>query len=191
MRTRLRGVRAAFTLVELMIVVVIIGILSVLAGYGVRKYIANAKTAEARNSLGRIGGAAIIAYERESMAGNILPQSTSTAVTRALCLSAGRTVPASANAIAGAKYQSAPSDWSFDPISAGFSCLRFTIDEPQYYMYDYTAFGSAAPGDSFTATAYGDLNGDHMLSTFQITGAINSAYALNVAPAMVEILPEE
>src|SRR5260370_37732809 len=38
----------------LMIVVAIVGILAVLAIYGVRKYLANAKTAEARNSIGQI-----------------------------------------------------------------------------------------------------------------------------------------
>ena len=40
-----------FTLVELMIVVATVGVLAVLAIYGVRKYIANSKTAEARNCL--------------------------------------------------------------------------------------------------------------------------------------------
>ncbi|HEY4014714.1 MAG TPA: type II secretion system protein [Polyangiaceae bacterium] len=174
-----------------MIVVVIIGILSVLAAYGVRKYIANAKTAEARNALGRMAGSAIIAYERESMAGTILPQQTSTPITRALCRSASASVPSSQGMIAGAKYQSSPSEWSVDPIASGFACLHFTIDEPQYYMYNYTAVGSTNPGDSFTAIANGDLNGDSVLSTFTLSGKINGSYALNVAPNIAETSPEE
>jgi type IV pilus assembly protein PilA len=191
MRFGSRGARAGFTLIELMIVVAIIGILSVLAAYGVRKYIANAKTAEARNALGRMADAAIIAYEKESMAASVLPQNQSTAITRQLCHSAAAPVPASSASIAGAKYQSTPADWSTDSTGSGFTCLHFTIDEPQYYMYNYTATGSASPGDSFIAIANGDLNGDHVLSTFRLTGSINASYAINLAPNMVEISPEE
>ena len=42
----------AFTLVEIMIVVAIVGILAVLAQFGVRRYLGNAKSAEATNALG-------------------------------------------------------------------------------------------------------------------------------------------
>ena len=47
-----------------MIVVAIIGVLAALAVYGVRKYVLNAKTAEARSSLGAIGKAQIAAYNQ-------------------------------------------------------------------------------------------------------------------------------
>jgi Tfp pilus assembly protein PilE len=179
-------------LIELMIVVVIIGILSTLAAYGVRKYIANVKTSEARNALGRMANAAAIAYENESMASPVLTQGTSTVLARALCASATQSVPTAAAAIAGRKYQSTLADWNTDSAtSAGFACLHFTIDEPQYFMYTYTANGASQPGDNFTATANGDLNGDAILSTFQLSGLINSSYVVNIAPNMLEVSPEE
>ncbi|MBV9949769.1 MAG: type II secretion system protein [Myxococcales bacterium] len=192
MPVRVRGARAAFTLIELMIVVAIIGILSMLAAYGVRKYIANTKTAEARNGLGRIANAAIISYENERMAAPVLQPGSSTALLRAFCKGASKTVPPSKDFIAGRKYQSTEADWNVDAAGAsGFACLHFTVDEPQYYMYGYAVQGSAAPGDNFTAIANGDLNGDGVLSTFSLTGAINSSYAINVAPNMFEAMPDE
>jgi type IV pilus assembly protein PilA len=175
-----------------MIVVAIVGILAVLAAYGVRKYVANSKTAEARNSLGRMANAAAIAYERELMASSTLPQSASAGFSRTLCPGASATVPSSATKIAGAKYQSSPGDWNADNATgSGFACLHFTIDEPQYYMYNYTTSGTSQIGDSFTATANGDLNGDSVLSTFQLTGQIGSGFVINLAPNMVEFSAEE
>ena len=69
-----------------MIVVAIIGVLAALAIYGVRKYIANAKTAEARMSLGRIAKDASAAYNREAMSATVLTLGGVAGLSNALCL---------------------------------------------------------------------------------------------------------
>ncbi len=70
MRRMLGMTRAGFTLIELMIVVAIIGVLAVLAVFGVRRYIANAKAAEARNTVARIAQSTLASYEFEWVLAN-------------------------------------------------------------------------------------------------------------------------
>jgi len=198
MRPHLKNHRG-FTLVELMIVVAIVGVLASLAIYGVRGYVAHAKTTEARNSLGEISKDAATAFEKETMASSVLAAKVSTGVTRALCASASQTVPAAATSIKGTKYQANQAvlkDWNVDATAnKGFACLKFGISAPQYYLYNYTSDGNAAAsppvvGTQFTATANGDLNGNGILSTFTVLGAVAGAN-LYISPSIQEQSPDE
>src|SRR5438552_5203640 len=185
-----RRSRRAFTLIELMIVVAIIGVLSALAIYGVRKYIFNAKTAEVRNAVGQMSKDAKASYERDSTAPAIMAAGTSAGVANNLCMSASLSVPSAKESIAGQKYQSAPSEWSVDVVTPnkGFSCLRFAISDPQYYMYDYA--GTAGTAGTFVAMGMGDLNGDGVTSTFSLRGEVTGGVVF-VAPNFSELRPDE
>ena len=182
-----RKSKHGFTLVELMIVVAIVGVLAVLAVYGVRKYIANAKTAEAKNSLGQIGKDAVTAFEGEKMLSSVLTTATSTGVLRDVCLSASAKIPAAPPSAA--KYQSNKADWSNATdvsVNKGFPCLRFEMTAPQYYSYGYSATTLA----TFEATAEGNLNGDGITSLFSQAGAVVENRLL-ISPSIAEVSPEE
>ena len=131
--------------------VALLGILAVLAVFGVRKYISSAKTAEAMNTIGHVGKISVEAHEARE--GTYCPSATSP-------------VPADTRMIRGRKYQSDDKDWFRDKsANAGFSCLKFEMTQPQYYQYDYRS-----TGHTFETTARGDLNGDGKLSLFTLRG---------------------
>ena len=113
---------------------VMIGIFSALAIYGVRKYIANAKRAEAMNVLGQWSKGMVACAEKDG-----LPL-TSPAV------------PASLASVSGKKYQSAAGEWS-DPA---FVCAGFLMNDPQYFQYQWL---QASPAEG-NLVALGDFDGD-------------------------------
>ena len=178
-----------FTLVELMIVVAIVGVLAALAIYGVRKYINNAKTAEARNSLGQLGKDASAAYDREGMPGSVLGLGNVAAASNQLCQST-TPVPGNPNQVAGQKYQSDPTEWT----TSAWNCLKFSMKDPQYYQYQYYSDeNGSGNGTLFHAYAFGDLNGDSVLSTFRLSGQIqgDQKKELTIAPNIEETNPNE
>lgn len=153
------------------------GVLAVLAISGVRKYIANAKMAEARNVVTEIGRDAVTAYEAGAP--------------RRLCPSASRSVPDSVLKVSGKKYQSSPSEWEVDKATnAGFACLKFSMTSPHYYSYTYRAHGASAPGDGFEAIANGDLAGNGVISHVKLTGQIGADGNLALAPRLIEETPD-
>jgi len=199
MRTIRRQLKRGFTLIELMIVVAIIGILAVLAIYGVSRYLKSAKTAEATNNIGAIEKNATEALTREKMSGSYVAPGTSTSFGYGFCASEATTIPAAVPA--GAKYTSGAGDWSKGKgagsagVDIGFYCLKFSVDQPQYYAYGYTATGTGtAVGDKIRIDAFGNLDGNTTTSDFQLDGQIASqsgATSLVWAPKALEINPEE
>jgi type IV pilus assembly protein PilA len=171
-------------LVVLALMIPVGGIMASLAIYGVRKYIANSKTAEARNSVGMIAKLAIAAYEKENL--------STRGPSHRLCPSASHPIPLSMASVSGKKYQSSPSEWEEDSRrDGGFHCLGFALSLPQYFRYTYRAHGVGLPGDGFEAIAEGDLNGDGVTSRFIVSGQIDAHGTLVVAPNIVETTPEE
>jgi len=161
--------------------IVLIGVMAVLAVAGTRKYVSASKSAEAANGVGMIAMDATMAYEEERIGGP----------PHVLCASAVHPVPASILQVSAKKYMSSPSEWAGDP---GFNCLKFSMDYPQYYQYDYRRTGGAtgsAVGDGFEAEAKGDLDGNGVTSSFKTTGTITSVGTLTRAPGIIRVNESE
>ena len=181
-----------FTLIELMIVVAIVSILALLAIFGVSKFMAAAKTAEATSTIGQINSLAMQAYNRENGNAQLLLKGGSSGLAHSLC---GRSspVPESPAAVMNRKYVPNPNgDYqalkpSRNDNQNGWRCLKHEMTEGQYYQYAYT--GSAGEpsevspqlgtpaglpqGANWFAEAEGDLDGDGLKSRFVTGGGIS------------------
>lgn|GEM_PF-969423 len=112
-----------------------IGVVSAMAIYGVKKYVTNAKRAEARSSLAAMAKGMAACGAR----GDLPPTSA--------------WVPSDLSAVGGKKYQSTSSDWS---SQAAFACSGFASSGPQYFRYRWLQ----ATSESGQFEAEADLNAD-------------------------------
>jgi hypothetical protein len=53
--------------------------------------------------------------------------------------------------------------------STGWTCLKFSMSEPQFYSYQHESNGALGTAAAYTATALGDLDGDSETSRFELT----------------------
>lgn len=157
-------------IVAAVLTIPVLGIVASLGIYGTRRYLAAAKTTEARSSVAAIARAAVAAYERESLVAG-----------RAVHRLCGSAIAVPAVVPPGKKYQpsSRPGeDYNSGSATEGWTCLRFSVSMPSYYQYHYHAgqgylVGSLNPGPGgFEAAAVGDLDADGDLSRFAIVGQI-------------------
>lgn len=158
LKALLRKRQEGFTLVELMIVVAIIGVLAALAIYGVSRYLKHSKTAEASRNLASMETGSKNAYQQDFDQN----QAGTGPYVHTFCMSASKQ-PAAGTPKA-AKGVGVYTD-------EGWKCLKFSINEPQFYLYTYTGdttkVGTQA---TYTAMANGDLDGNTVESTFALIG---------------------
>ena len=151
MKRSLKRLAAGFTLVELMIVVVILGILAAVAIPAFTRYVKRSKTSEATGNITKVYQGQLTYYQAA------LERGTATYVNATVL----PTAPPGA-----AKYTANVSQWAAD---ANWTAIGFSLDAAHYYQYNSPG-GTAA----FTARATGDLDGDGTIATFERTGSIVS-----------------
>jgi type IV pilus assembly protein PilA len=167
LRQKVKG----FTLIELMIVVVILGVLAAVAIPAFLKYIRRAKTSEAEEKLSGIFRSSSSYFSQEQADRD----ATAVAIPSQFPDPGGPT-PAACPVCAGeddGRCTPAESNWD----TPTWQALNFAITDPHYFSYQYLSAGTNTNA-SFTARAQADLDNDGTCSTFERSGFVNDGMSV-------------
>lgn len=164
-----RATKHGFTLIELMIVVAIIGVLAAIAIPSFTKSVRRARTSEAMIGLRKIydGSVAYFDNDHTNPQGDIVPRmfpvSENLTPQNPDCPGCAAGVPPP-----GIRANPRPTDWD----APTWRALTFGVSDPYYYVYGYRSGGTGNEA-GFEGFAFGDLDGDGVLSTFLRGGEVH------------------
>jgi len=204
--------KKGFTLVELMIVVVILGILAAIAIPLYMKFVQQSKTGEAEGNLGKIATLIEEYYAKTSTQASsaaITPGTSTGLISKfpnttrtGSCAGGGGTaartnaesVPRAAASVQRASYQPAINEWMCTVTGAGACAaanltawyqMHFEISSPIRYVYCYTANVTNPAAQTFAVYATGDLDGDNVWSEFVRQGQTAADGSIQIGPLAV------
>jgi len=142
-------------------IVTIAGAVATVVFGGASKYILHSKTAEATRNLGSIETGEKNKFQQET---DSSPKEDGTGPFVHTFCPSSKAVPAGVPK--GVKVKVDSKEWD----EASWKCLKFSINEAQFYQYKAVANGASGTAAMYTARVNGDLDGDGVLSTFQLVG---------------------
>lgn len=150
-----------FTLIELMIVVAILGILAAVAVPAFLKYTKRSKTSEATMNLRKLYDGSVTRFSMQyaSDSGEVFGHGFPCNIPLTPVAPPGTT-----------KVTTNEATWN----SLGWSSLSFAVTDPHLYAYQYNGNCQLNNDAQFTASAFGDLDGDSVWSTFVRFGAVDN-----------------
>lgn len=178
--------RRGFSAVELMNFLALAAVLSAIGMYGLARYVRHAKTAEAMESVTRLGTAAAEYYNASDATQPAGATPEAVHAMRHFPPGSRVPVPEDPLSVRGQRYQSNLADWAASPWRE----LRFSIVQPQCYQYSFESQGAGGSAKA-VVTAQGDLDGDGLRSTYSLEIEPDESITARVAPEMIKKDPEE